>query len=158
MAVSEDTIREQLTAIETAEGRLTPSAVVDSARNPDSPLHPLFDWNDASAAEAHRLDTARGLIRRVVVTVEIEDEVIVHPVYVHDPILPPKVEGYRRVEIIARSESDSIALLKQEIARAQGLVARARDLATVVKWQRRLATVVRELAALKAELDEASAA
>ena len=32
-----------------------------------SPLHPLFEWNDAKAAEEHRLAQARLLLRSVIV-------------------------------------------------------------------------------------------
>ncbi|MDI6026721.1 hypothetical protein QBK99_11015 [Corticibacterium sp. UT-5YL-CI-8] len=46
-----------------AGGELTPSAVVESAREPESPLHGHFDWNDAEAAEKWRVEQARTLIR-----------------------------------------------------------------------------------------------
>jgi hypothetical protein len=47
-------------------GILQPKAVVDAARNPNSPLHDAFEWNDSAAAEAYRLYQARQLIRVVV--------------------------------------------------------------------------------------------
>ena len=46
-----------------ANGRLIPSDVVDAARDRRSALHQHFEWNDKIAAEAHRLDQARSLIR-----------------------------------------------------------------------------------------------
>lgn len=46
-----------------AGGELTPKAVVDSARDEESPLHPHFDWDDAAAAEKWRVEQARDLIR-----------------------------------------------------------------------------------------------
>jgi Fe-S cluster assembly scaffold protein SufB len=49
-------------------GVITPAVVVDNARDKKSPLHPCFEWNDKRAAEAHRLDQARYLLRAVVVT------------------------------------------------------------------------------------------
>jgi len=59
---------ERLEAIRTeAGGTLTPNAVVEDARAGDSPLHPNFEWDDAKAAESHRLATARSLIADVVV-------------------------------------------------------------------------------------------
>ncbi len=48
------------------KGELTPKDVVDDARNPNSPLHSFFEWDDGAAAEQHRLHQARGLIRSVV--------------------------------------------------------------------------------------------
>lgn len=50
----------------TNEGRLTPSDVVNDAADPDSPLHNVFDWDDASAARSHREHRARQLIAAVV--------------------------------------------------------------------------------------------
>ena len=39
--------------------------VVDVARPEDAPLHPIFEWNDAEAAEKYRCGQARTLIRAV---------------------------------------------------------------------------------------------
>jgi len=59
-------------ALEARNGRLDTADVVDAARNPDSPLHGYFEWDDSAAAEAYRLSQAETLIRRfkIVVTVE----------------------------------------------------------------------------------------
>jgi hypothetical protein len=46
-----------------AGGRLTPKAVVNAAENPRSRLHKLFEWDNARAAAAYRLDQAREIIR-----------------------------------------------------------------------------------------------
>lgn len=48
-------------------GQLTPRAVVQDARPAGSVLHPLFEWDDAVAAEKHREQQARTLIGAVVV-------------------------------------------------------------------------------------------
>lgn len=44
-------------------GRLTPDAVVEAARNARSALHRHFEWDDAKAASAYRLEQAREIIR-----------------------------------------------------------------------------------------------
>ena len=44
---------------------LSPKHVVDAARSSNHPLHPHFEWDDALAAEAFRLDQARNIIRIV---------------------------------------------------------------------------------------------
>lgn len=46
-----------------AGGHLMPASVVDAARDRKNPLHKHFEWDNAVAAEAYRLDQARGLIR-----------------------------------------------------------------------------------------------
>jgi hypothetical protein len=51
-------------------GRLTPSAVVEAASDPKSALHRHFEWDDAKAASAYRIDQARELIR----VIRIEDD------------------------------------------------------------------------------------
>lgn len=43
-------------------GRLSPAAVLNSARKKSSPLHAYFEWDDSKAAEQHRLWQARKII------------------------------------------------------------------------------------------------
>jgi hypothetical protein len=63
-------IAPELLAIERRDGLATPAAVVEAARDPSSELHFLFDWDDASAAQKQRLQTARMIIRSVVYRVQ----------------------------------------------------------------------------------------
>lgn len=60
-------IGEHLEELSTQTGDITPERVVDDARNPQSPLHPNFDWNNKTAAESWRQHTARNLIGSLVV-------------------------------------------------------------------------------------------
>jgi len=46
------------------DGSLEAALVLDAARPPESVLHGEFTWDDTEAAEAYRLDQARGIIRR----------------------------------------------------------------------------------------------
>lgn len=48
-------------------GEVTSDAVLDEARDIQSPLHDAFDWDDSEAAEKYRRLEARWLLRRVVV-------------------------------------------------------------------------------------------
>jgi len=45
-------------------GYVGPKDIVDEARDPSSPFHKYFDWDDAEAAEQWRLAQAASLIRR----------------------------------------------------------------------------------------------
>lgn len=57
------TIESELVALTDEEGFIKPRVVVDWAReNPESEIHKHIEWDDAKAAEAHRLDQARRLI------------------------------------------------------------------------------------------------
>jgi hypothetical protein len=51
-------------------GPVTPHLVVEDATPEDSPLHPIFEWDDAVAAKSYRVDQARQLIRSVAVVYE----------------------------------------------------------------------------------------
>jgi hypothetical protein len=51
-------------------GPLTPEAIVEDARDEQSPTHPYFEWNDQDAAEQYRLVQARELVRAVIVVIE----------------------------------------------------------------------------------------
>ena len=54
-----------------AGGVLEVGELVDAARNPTTELHHCFDWNDASAAEKHREEQARYILRSLVVSIEV---------------------------------------------------------------------------------------
>ncbi len=51
------------------KGELTPKALVDASRRKNAPLHNLFEWNDAVAAEKYRENQAAYLIRSVEVVI-----------------------------------------------------------------------------------------
>lgn len=56
-------VQDKLAEIYQRDGALSPAAVVDEAKDRKSPLHEHFDWDNKAAAEAHRLNQARQLIR-----------------------------------------------------------------------------------------------
>lgn len=66
--VSDEDIAKEVLRIQEAEGVCTAEAFVDAARNEGSPLHALFDWDDAVEAEMWRRHKARTIIGRVKVT------------------------------------------------------------------------------------------
>lgn len=77
--VGAQTAGSELDRIHQKHGAIKPKTVVDEARPNDALLHPVFEWNDAVAAEEWRVHTARNLIRSVqVVNAEKQTE----PVYV----------------------------------------------------------------------------
>lgn len=48
-------------------GEIAPADVVEDARAIESPLHPCFEWNDAKAADAYRVEQARAVLADVMV-------------------------------------------------------------------------------------------
>ena len=69
--MTNDQVKLELEKIQLANGGvLSPVAVVDHARNTNHPLHNRFEWDDTKAAELHRIEQARGIIRAVVTVVK----------------------------------------------------------------------------------------
>lgn len=54
-------------------GLLTPKAIVHAARSPKSVLHPAFEWDDSTAAEAYREVQAGDLMRSITVVIERQE-------------------------------------------------------------------------------------
>lgn len=111
-------------------GELTAPLVVESARPSDAPLHPFFEWDDARAAEAHRLEQARSMIRRVRFVVEDEEDGIPERAlrefqHVVDTSGGEPRRVYRRVTDFSPEERDEVReRMQREIA---ALVARYRE-------------------------------
>jgi hypothetical protein len=87
-------------------GVLQPSVVVESARDPQSPLHSNFEWDDTQAAHQWRLEQARNLIRVVVRFEQVGDKAV--PVRVFVSLSPDRKGddgGYRlAVDVFSDAE------------------------------------------------------
>lgn len=66
-------VAHELESIQAKRGTLTAHTVLDEARVESCALHSYFEWDDAKAAEANRLDRAGHLIRCVTVVFEQEE-------------------------------------------------------------------------------------
>lgn len=122
-------VRRRLADLEDANGRLTPDDVVADAQNPDSPLHELFQWDDAKAAHQHRLDQARQLITTIRVVTKTSKSVVQTVAYVRDPDVPSRKQGYRSVVSLRHDEVAAREAVCAEFARAAAIMRRARELA-----------------------------
>lgn len=87
-------------------GILPPAAVVEAARDENSPIHDYFDWDDSVAAVNWRLQQARQLIRVCVQWEERGKEPIKHRVAVSlSEDRKAKGGGYRlMVDVLADEE------------------------------------------------------
>jgi hypothetical protein len=56
---------ERLEQLQAAHEVLTPKLIVEDARSEEAALHPIFEWDDSLAAEQHREQQARGLMRSI---------------------------------------------------------------------------------------------
>ncbi len=94
-------------------GKVTPSKILDIAKNPKSRLHACFEWDNAKAAGEHRLLQARGYIKKVRIIFEGKKEQLIHiPV----SVLEDTREGeYKPVSAVVRNQTEF------EIAYAEAL-------------------------------------
>lgn len=116
-------------------GRLTAKAVVEDARNEDSPLHAEFEWNDAKAAEKFRLEQARTLIQSFKVYIELRDVVIAAPAWVRDPDAESDEQGYRETATLKTDRERAMGALQGEASRAGAYLQRVRSLAAALDLQ-----------------------
>lgn len=141
-------IASALKAIEDREGRLTPAAVLDVARDKASVLHSEFEWNDGVAAEQWRLEQARRLIRSVTVNVTVNRISTPVPCYVRDPERDGKLQGYRAVVNLARETDEARESVVAEFSRAAGHLRRARDVATALGFDAEIEELIRDIVEL----------
>jgi hypothetical protein len=121
-----DPILRELDALRDGSGRLRPQDVVEAARNPESVLHEHFEWDDDLAAESHRVNQARELIRSVAVNFVVREVELRSIAYVRDPLSPTRQSSYLRMSQVEPSSDLAREVVLQELARVASSLARAR--------------------------------
>ena len=119
-------IANALKQLEDRKGRLLARDVLDAARDPSSPLHGCFEWDDGRAAEAYRLEQARELIRSIQADVTTQEGAVRVVRYVQAS--NPKPEGYQSVPKL-RGGAQARAMMRTELMRIRGNLARTLGLA-----------------------------
>lgn len=109
-------------------GVLTPDAVLEDAKDEDSPLHDQFTWDDSEAAHQWRLEQARTLIRSVRVDIKTETRTISTVRYVRNPEAG-REQGYADVMKIRTREDLAREALHRELVAAKALFDRCESLA-----------------------------
>lgn len=109
-----DEIIYELKKIEQRKGIITPSSVVEVARDQTNPLHAHFLWDDTEAAEAYREWQARQLLKRV--TVKIDGKVL--PAF-HNVVIQVESDGERQgyisTNIVLKDEGMTKQVIQQAI-------------------------------------------
>ena len=140
--------RERLRELEReGDGLLPAERVVEDARNPESPLHGVegFLWDDdAAAAQEHRLEIARRLIRSVRYEETITEYVLATPRYVH-VTLSAEDKGYMDMDRVMTRKDLSKEVLNDEIKRATAALTRARNVADTLGCRDSLEMVIGRL-------------
>lgn len=111
-------IKAELLRIQSENGGiLQPETVVMEARNPKSPLHSKFEWDDTDAAHEFRLLQARNLIRVIVHKVNIRGKEVPERVFVS--LRADRVQehgGYRKLSVVLSDADMRAALLSEAMA------------------------------------------
>jgi hypothetical protein len=139
--------------IEARHGTASPNIVVKEAVNPKHVLHPLFDWNDKSAAHKHRLDTARNLIASVRIVVEIDDHVTKAIAYVHDPAAG-RNQGYASIASLAKRREDAQQAVLVELEGIIARIERARSVATGLNLEEYFEAMLRNATTAKIRISK----
>jgi hypothetical protein len=129
-----------------AGGRLTPNAVVEDARDKDSPLHSVFEWDDAVAADRFRIEQARNLIQSFKVHVEYRETIVSVPQWVRDP---EGEQGYRETAEIRDDRAIALAALVSEASRAGAYLHRVRSLAVALNLQAEVDEIIQRFAGFR---------
>lgn len=144
-------IAAELQRIAGRAGKLTPQNVVDEARNPHSPLHNCFEWDDEAAGNAWRLEQAREIIRSVRVEITTESRTISTVYYVRDPEKASDEQGYVSLPKLRRRPDIAREALVAEFARASAAMKRARDLADALEMAGEIEEITTRIEALHDE-------
>lgn len=138
-------------------GYIEPSAVVEAARDPKSPIHDEFEWDVHKAAQAHWLDTARQLIRFVRLETTTEPSKPMAPFYVIDPARPARSQRYVELNRAARDSEVAARVLADEVDRIVQAIRRAQAVAGVLGLSERLADLLDNVHLLRSAAEQAAA-
>jgi hypothetical protein len=124
-----------------AHGHVTPEGVVNAARDPASPLHDKFEWDDGVAAEQYRKEQARSLIRKLTF-ISVDKGQKVYPAirYVHDPKEPEK-QGYLST-LTLQDDRTRIQVMLRELGQCEALVKRTQTVAQSMAVERSFADLL----------------
>lgn len=135
-------------------GILTPNAVVDDAKDPKSPLHDQFEWDDRKAAAHYRIEQARELIRKVRVEIEVDEKIIKVPKYIHEPNAGN--QGYAEVAKVRNDRDRAVAAMRCELDRLEASLTRAIDIADALGLRGEVTEIKNKVQAVATRLQSMS--
>lgn len=110
--------------ITAAEGYCEPRRLVAEAEPDDSPLHPLFTWDDDEAADKWRTHEARKVIGGLTVTVQYENQEVSAPAFIsvgHVIATQDAGEGYRPLSVVVSDEKFAKEALAEATMRLRAI-------------------------------------
>ena len=95
------------------DGLLRPKDIVDSARPQSNALHPIFDWDDSTAAEAYRREQARGIVQNLIIVVSTNGDQSSGPLYISIPAHDDHHRGYATTDVVIKNQDMRTAALAE---------------------------------------------
>ena len=148
-----DLVAAKLAEIAEAYGRLTPDLVVQEAKDPDSILHNLFEWDDAEAGHQHRLFQARQIITSVRVVITTENKKISTVYYVRDPEAGSNEQGYVSIDKLKTDKDLARESIVLEFSRATAYLQRAKNHAQALGLEDDIESLILDVEELKGRLE-----
>ena len=152
MKPSRNDINAEINRIYQEHNGITPSLLVEEAKNPDSILHHLFEWDDEKAGHAYRLDQARQIITSVKVNIVSETKMISAVSYLRDPRVPGDQQGYVSIETLKTDKDLAKESIKLEFARAYSHLQKAKLHAEVLNMQNQVGLLLTNLEETQQEI------
>lgn len=137
-------------------GRVTPEAVVDAAKDPAHPWHNRFEWDDSKAAHAFRIAQARILIRAAYLLLSNERQEVRIPRFVRDQSLDPTVAGYITLPQLREEQENVHESVVYEFKRAQAAMQRAQVIAAALEYAAEIIDVRERIDVLARRVVDAS--
>lgn len=144
MTKHRETVRDALRSLD-AEGRLTAEDVVAAAEDPASPLHQHFNWDDQAAANLHRQEQARALIRSFRISFTVHRTIIRVPEFVRDE---NQDRGYTAIVRVKTDEDRARKTMITEFSRAAAALKRARAVAVALGMEAEVDIAINQIAEL----------
>ena len=137
-----------LRALEDRQGRLTPNALVAAARDEDHPWHDSFEWDDAKAAQSHRVEQAREILRTWRPP-KIETTELRAPSYLRDPRCGNDEQGYVSTVRVRKDADLTRSILLAEFERAGNALQRAYDIANALDAREEIGDLIARINLLR---------
>jgi hypothetical protein len=137
--VDAQNVGEKIESIALRDGACAPYCLVEEAQDETSPLHPLFTWDETTAAVRWRTHEARRVINSLTVNVERGGEVVTAPAFIsvgHTVKTQDAGEGYRPISVVVETPVFREEALDEALGRLKAMQKRygaIKELAPI--WQ-----------------------
>ena len=137
------------------QNKLTASAILKEGKDPRSPLHGKFNWNDKTAAHAYRMDQARSLITEFKIEIVVQKRVIVVPIFQEAANKEsPQEEGYQATLDIRKNKSDSRAKVVRHLKTALSSLNNALVLCDILGLEEDVERIIRAVERVQNKLQD----